>query len=172
MNSRPPQGFIGVNVAHASKRALIKEQSFDLRSPAAQKLAEIRFTHLERIRTQSRQIGRLGMLLNEHPAEASNIAIAQLLTVIEAEENVRMRLRIGIAVRDSQVSGHAQVNNQVNFGPASAVGAFSRTQFENEELTVPTDTLDSFTRGAFGDRCGIVDKIRLAKAHVENFSTW
>jgi hypothetical protein len=110
------------------------------------------------------------MLLHEHSAETANIAVAQLLAIIEAEENVRVRLGLSIAVDHFQIASHSQMNNQVNVSIVSGLQTLSPRQLEHQELTVAANILDSLAGCALGNRYGIIDKVSLAEAHVEDFS--
>src|SRR5947208_10458572 len=46
MNLRPPQAFIGVNVAHAAEHALVQKQRLDARVPLADSFQDRKSTRL------------------------------------------------------------------------------------------------------------------------------
>ena len=86
MDTRPPQGLVGVDVPHACEGALIEEHSLDRRAPRCQPFAQPPGVEpaLERLPAKARREVWLELVrLDEQPgAEAADVPVRDVRPVV------------------------------------------------------------------------------------------
>lgn len=111
MNSRAPQTFVRVNVAHPAQDSLVKQKRFDAGAASTQFRAEFFFGGFERIEAEFTESGFVRAIFDHsHTAEAANVRVAELAAIIEREKNVSVRDYRSFGRADDELPRHSQVN--------------------------------------------------------------
>lgn len=169
MNFRAPEAFVRVDVAHAAKDGLIEQQGFDMCFTRVDRGSELWFGGFERIEAERAEHVRLiGVRQDSHAAEAANVGVTQLATIIEGEEDMRVRARGRFGRVHDELAGHAEMNEQGEFTVAVARGS----EFKDDEFSVAADLVDAPAGEIAFERDGIVDEVRLAEAHSHDAPAW
>src|SRR5438067_3764839 len=129
---RSMQRLVGVDVAHAGDRLLVEQHCLQRRAPALQLPVQLLGLelHVDRLRPKARHLLRRQQRLlraDQQAAETARVAIAQLPTVIEKENRVRVLLERRDLVDQAQLPGHAEMHDQqhVLLLPIHGEAAFS-----------------------------------------------
>ena len=165
VNTRAPEAFVRVDVAHASQNALIEQEGLDAGTAAAQFRGEFLFCGLERIEAEFAQHGfALAILDDSHASEAANVGVAQLAAIVEGEKDVSVRHHRRFRWANDKLTRHSQMNEQRGAG---VIGA-RRFEIQHEKFSMSADGGDATTGEALLEGGRIVDEIRFAKANGEN----
>ncbi len=89
MNLRFPEALIGIDIADAAEHALVQQQRFDPRAPAANPVREFFLAHFERIGAESGQLFRKRYCRQVGDApETPRIRVAQFAPIIQKQANM------------------------------------------------------------------------------------
>lgn len=171
MNARTPQTFVSINIPHAAKNALVEQQRLDSRVPANKARAQFFFAGFERVKTEfTENTVAGGFRYQRHAAKATRVGVAKLVIVVQREPYMRVQCRRHRIGADSELSSHAQMNNQVKSlrrGAPSGLRCAILLQEKYQEFAAAAYLNDAATWDVLFDCRGIVDKIRLAEANAE-----
>ncbi len=168
MNSRSPQTFVRVDVAHASQNALIEQERFCAGAASTQFRGEFFFGGFERIEAEFAQSGFARTVGdNPHASEAANVGVAELAAVVEREKNVSVRDHRRFSGANDKLTRHSQMNQQRGAG---LIGT-CRLEVQQEKFSVSANGGDLAARQSLLHGGRIVDEIRLAQADTEKSSS-
>lgn len=102
------QGFVGVDIAHTAKKALIEKERLDPRAPAAHQIEEIGFVDIERVGTEP------GDTRGEFRRPLDSTELAGI--VVEQQAFVKFEDGAGVGAWrgiEQQSAGHSKVNDEI-----------------------------------------------------------
>lgn len=83
MDARAPQTFVGIDIPHATKNALVEQQRLDSRAPTGEAAAEFVFAGFERVETELAENSVAGgFQYQRHAAETARVGVAKLAIVV------------------------------------------------------------------------------------------
>ena len=83
MNARAPQTFVGIDIPHAAKNALVEQQRLDSRAPSSKAGAKFLFVGFERVKTELTENTVAGGFRHQsHAAKAARVGVAKLVIVV------------------------------------------------------------------------------------------
>ena len=134
MNARAPQAFVGVDISHAAKDALVQQQGFD---PGAAAAPAAGGTPRRRLPADPRPARPRSSAIpvvrqEQHLAEAANVGVAQLAAVVELEKYVGVGRRRLAGCAHLQPAGHAQMHDQARAARSGVVAGAARREPQGE----------------------------------------
>ena len=167
MDSRSPQTFVRIDVAHPAQDALVEQERFDAGAAPTQIRAEFFFGGFERIEAEFAQRGfMLAILDDSHASEAANVRVAELAAIVEREKNVSVCDYRSLGRTDDELARHSQMNQQ---GGVAVIGARG-LKIEHEKFAVSSHGGDLAAGQGLLHRSRIIDEIRFAQADAEKSS--
>ena len=83
MNVRAPKTFVGIDISHAAKNALVEQERFDSRAAASNAAAKFIFAGFEDIKTElTKNIVAARFGNQSHTTETARVGVAKLAIVI------------------------------------------------------------------------------------------
>jgi hypothetical protein len=168
VNTRAPEAFVRVDVAHPAQDSLVEQERFDAGAASTQFRAEFFFGGFERIEAKFAESGFARTIgYDSHASEAANVGVAELAAIIEREKNVSVRDYGSLGWTDDELARHSQVNQQRG---AAVIGARG-LKIEHEKFSVPSHGGDLAAGQGLLHGGGIFDEIRFAQANAEESSS-
>src|SRR5690348_5156424 len=169
MDARAPQAFVGVDVAHAAKRALIEQDGFDSCALRMQFISELLFGCFERVESEGAEnLSGIVLRQHQHAAEAARVGVAQLLFVVERDPRVRVRRKRRAGGANDEIAGHAKVNDKIEECGSRCAWRLRcgwLLQMHDDEFAVTVHGDDARAGENLFERGGIVDEIGFAEAN-------
>ena len=161
VETRPPQRFVGVDVAHPGEEILVHQKCLETPAAASQQLPEPRRGEVvgERLGSGREHADRLSFhgqpghrieTVQADPPELADVAKPQFPAVGEREDGVNVAILRRAGRDDEQLTGHLEVNrDDRGFGRAGA-------KPDEQLLAATTDALDLAPGHRGGERGGFV----------------
>src|SRR5580693_56541 len=152
MNLRAPQTLVRIDVTHATKDALIQQQSLDPRVPPPDSRCKFSGTDFQRVGAKGDQLfcKWRGREISYAP-ESPWVGIPQLAAVIQQQPNVRVLGAWLCGGVGREPSGHAQMHEQgrscrVTVSRKVYAAAQGLRQTQQHEFSVALDRIDPPSR--------------------------